>query len=104
MKDLLQSAAIAVLGAALLVTYAYVASDEDASKFSRGFWEAPFHTSDGEFRDPYLNTNSTATGEIQSFDDCAAAGFPVMESYPRQCRTDEGKHFVEDAAPPRSPV
>ncbi len=38
---------------------------------------------------------------ISSFEDCVAAGYPVMESYPRQCRTDDGKHFVEDvtAAP-----
>ena len=32
---------------------------------------------------------------IHSFEECAAAGNPVMESYPRQCRTADGKHFVE---------
>ncbi|MFA5853629.1 MAG: hypothetical protein WC866_00945 [Patescibacteria group bacterium] len=32
--------------------------------------------------------------QIESFEDCAAAGNPVMESYPRQCRAD-GKTFVE---------
>ena len=32
---------------------------------------------------------------IDSFEDCVAAGNPVMESYPRQCRTSDGKHFVE---------
>jgi glucose/arabinose dehydrogenase len=32
---------------------------------------------------------------IDSFNDCIAAGYPVMESHPRQCRTDEGKHFIE---------
>lgn len=31
---------------------------------------------------------------INSFEECVAAGFPVMESYPRQCRAD-GKNFVE---------
>jgi hypothetical protein len=40
--------------------------------------------------------------EIASFEDCAAAGNPVMESYPRQCRAD-GKTFVEDVAPPAPP-
>ncbi|MGH7960514.1 MAG: hypothetical protein ACRERD_01655, partial [Candidatus Binatia bacterium] len=35
-------------------------------------------------------------GNINSFDECAGAGNPVMESYPRQCRTPEGKTFVED--------
>ena len=33
---------------------------------------------------------------INSFEDCVAAGNPVMESYPRQCRTEDGKHFVEE--------
>ena len=33
---------------------------------------------------------------INNFDECAAAGNPVMESYPRQCRTEDGKHFVEE--------
>lgn len=32
---------------------------------------------------------------INSFEDCIAAGYPAMESYPRQCRTADGKHFVE---------
>ena len=33
---------------------------------------------------------------VNSFEDCAAAGNPVMESYPRQCRTEDGRHFVEE--------
>jgi len=32
---------------------------------------------------------------IHSFEECEAAGNLVMESYPRQCRTADGKHFVE---------
>ena len=41
----------------------------------------------------YLNNFST----ISSFEECAAAGNPVMESYPRQCRDPlSGKTFVED--------
>ncbi len=35
---------------------------------------------------------STAT----SFAECVAQGNPVMESHPRQCRTADGKHFVEN--------
>ncbi len=31
----------------------------------------------------------------QNFADCAAAGNPIMESYPRQCRTQNGTLFVE---------
>jgi len=34
--------------------------------------------------------------EISTFEECAAAGNPVQESYPRQCRTADGKLFVEE--------
>lgn len=34
--------------------------------------------------------------EIMSFAECAAAGNPVMESYPRQCKTPDGQTFRED--------
>ena len=31
-----------------------------------------------------------------SFKECADAGLPVMESYPRQCRDSFGNNFVEE--------
>ncbi len=36
---------------------------------------------------------------IQNFEDCAAAGNPVMESYPRKCRAND-KTFVEEIDEP----
>lgn len=33
---------------------------------------------------------------ITNFEECAAAGNPVMESYPAQCSTPDGKHFTEN--------
>lgn len=33
---------------------------------------------------------------ITSFEECEDAGYPVMESYPRQCQTPEGTIFVEE--------
>jgi hypothetical protein len=33
---------------------------------------------------------------ISSFAECAAAGQPVMESYPRQCRAPDGTLYVEN--------
>ncbi|MDO8571583.1 MAG: GerMN domain-containing protein [bacterium] len=33
---------------------------------------------------------------VLSFNECAAAGYPIAESYPRQCRTPDGRTFVED--------
>lgn len=37
---------------------------------------------------------------ITSFETCVQAGNPVMESYPRQCRTEDGQNFTEVIAPP----
>lgn len=34
--------------------------------------------------------------KITNFQECADAGYPVMESYPRQCRTPKGDSFTED--------
>ncbi len=33
--------------------------------------------------------------EINSFDECVAAGNPIMESYPRQCAVPGGPSFTE---------
>ena len=33
--------------------------------------------------------NDTVDGNISSFEECAAAGNPIMESYPRQCRAGD---------------
>lgn len=40
--------------------------------------------------------NEEEVQEPTSFTECVAAGNPVMESYPRQCNTPSGGHFVED--------
>jgi hypothetical protein len=34
------------------------------------------------------------TENINSFDECAAAGYPILESYPEQCKTPNGKTFT----------
>ncbi len=53
---------------------------------------------------------------VTNFDECVAAGNPVMparttedvqsggESYPRQCNTPEGQHFVEEISPINDPI
>jgi len=45
----------------------------------------------------------TPQSVITNFDECAAAGNPVMESYPRQCRTSDGRLFVEEVPPMEEP-
>ncbi len=37
---------------------------------------------------------------VTNFEECASAGYPVMESYPRQCRVPDGELFVEPIASP----
>lgn len=32
--------------------------------------------------------------QLSSFEECAQAGYPIMESYPEQCRTPDGKSFT----------
>jgi len=39
---------------------------------------------------------STPSVVVASFEECLNAGYEIMESYPRQCRTLEGEIFVED--------
>ena len=33
---------------------------------------------------------------VRSFEECAQAGYPIMESFPRQCRTPYGDTFTEE--------
>jgi hypothetical protein len=39
----------------------------------------------------------------EGFAECVAAGNPVMESFPRQCRTSDGKTYIEPPAPGSGP-
>jgi len=34
--------------------------------------------------------------EVNNFQECVEAGYVIMESYPRQCKTPAGKTFVEE--------
>lgn len=36
----------------------------------------------------------SAVEQISSFEECARAGYPVLESYPEQCRTPNGESFT----------
>lgn len=42
---------------------------------------------------------------VSDFESCAAAGFPVMESFPEQCATPDGRSFVRGIDPsPQQPA
>src|SRR3989338_3696917 len=45
------------------------------------------------------NTEQQELLSITNFEECAAAGNPIMESYPEQCRTPDGRTFVRDISP-----
>lgn len=36
-----------------------------------------------------------ASTKINSFEECAKLGYPIMESYPRQCSSPDGRFFLE---------
>jgi hypothetical protein len=40
---------------------------------------------------------------ISNFTECAAAGYPIMETYPEQCRTPDGRNFVQEITSPVVP-
>ena len=37
----------------------------------------------------------TVTKEITSYEECVAAGYPILKTYPPQCVTPDGKRFVK---------
>lgn len=43
-----------------------------------------------------LKSDSASFLTVKDFVSCEAAGFPIMESYPRQCRTPEGTTYTEE--------
>ena len=46
----------------------------------------------------YFIMRESPVTAVTSFETCAAAGYPVMESYPRQCRTPDGLTYAEEIA------
>lgn len=44
----------------------------------------------------WVNFRKSKPVLVTNFDECIQAGYPVLESYPRQCKTPAGQTFVED--------
>lgn len=51
----------------------------------------------------YFALRTNTVDEISSFEECAEAGNPIMESYPRQCTTEDGEVFTEVIEPTSPP-
>jgi len=39
---------------------------------------------------------ATKEPAITTFEECVSAGYPILESYPRQCKTPDGRTFTEE--------
>jgi len=48
----------------------------------------------------FFLSGKTSLQDIKSFEDCVNQGYPVMESYPRQCVTPDGQNFTEEIESP----
>lgn len=45
---------------------------------------------------------SLVISEVENFDQCVNAQYPVLESFPRQCRTPDGRSFIEEVSDNKS--
>jgi len=52
------------------------------------------------FASGYLLMNQQKISLIANFEECTTAGYPIMESYPEQCRTPDGRMFVRIISSP----
>lgn len=48
------------------------------------------------------NSEQVDVAVISNFQECAAAGYPIMESYPEQCATPDGRTFINESQMPPS--
>lgn len=44
----------------------------------------------------FLKDKKIGLNNVLSFEDCVKAGYPVLESLPRQCKTPDGRTYAEE--------
>ena len=49
----------------------------------------------------FYSSEQKALRAISNFEECKSQGYPVMKSLPLQCRTPDGRNFVEDMEKPQ---
>jgi eight-cysteine-cluster-containing protein len=52
----------------------------------------------------YYGYRQFSISRIDSFDECVEWKFPIMDIYPPQCMTPDGRTFVDTSVPPVSPL
>lgn len=46
--------------------------------------------------DKSKKTREISDASINSFESCVAIGYPILETYPEQCKTPDGRTFVRE--------
>jgi hypothetical protein len=46
---------------------------------------------------------SASPSTVTTYAECVAAGYPILETYPEQCRTPDGRTFTNPDAEPQTP-
>lgn len=78
----------------LVIAWGFLRGPEDTWLCENGEWVKHGSPSSSKPSEPCEKGKEKK--EATSFEECVAAGYAVMESYPRQCRNVQGKTFVED--------
>lgn len=66
--------------------------DENGCIISAGF---SYNYTENECVKEFLPIEDLERYQVKSFQDCINAGYQIMESYPRQCKTPSGRIFKE---------
>lgn len=55
------------------------------------------NSSPGQFMPEQLSPSlpENKVKKINSFEECTKAGYPIMQTYPAQCRLPDGRNFTE---------
>lgn len=91
MKKIYFTLGIIIILALIILSLRFIlGGDEDTWLCQNSQWIKHGHPSASK------PTESCHGKEIVSFSECIAAGYPVLESYPRQCKTSNNKTFTEN--------
>ena len=52
----------------------------------------------------FMQGRSASVAAITNFDECVAAGYPVIEKVPPECTTPDGKTFVQKVVSEKAEV
>lgn len=87
--------AVLAVGVAVMAAGFYLYKDNMDNRLNNGA-NNPNNTDNVGNNDNTEDGNNQQPVNVSNFDECTAAGYEVAESYPRQCKTPDGKSFTED--------